>query len=545
MRFAGHDLHLLSDLFLEIENGLPSMPASHRVALADIIEAVAPFHPLGVASLVGALRRDHSLDETLDGLFGPRVMGQGDVLLSLAWPLFHAAMGAGTPEECEAVLRELCDLAEAEAQLAPTLPRGLPNDGKRAAALIKRVIEGGPQFSSDFDEASRKLCAELIKALIETPPTPAQVALLTALVESVLDLERRQIWNDDRSFGWRTIKIVPGTPAWATREDVLQRVKAALAANSTPIESRVQLWHVVSRAGKDKALEVLRWTHDVLTTRSPNIQELIAARELWDWHRRYETDAELKAAADALEALYTHNELAKEFEPLLPDIENFREIDGHSSAKAADLARASSPTELSAFLDRAEAFGGSDQSLLKLGRVAWSLGEHADANEVIQQFIQVSLKPTSIDPRAEFVVAVVVSWVAAVRRAARERSHVLVRDLLDKCGSDERRAHLLERLYGRVPKLNDSGEFSAEERELLCSSRHLFTNTQRDVAFVAALGLTAVKDWPTLQPLLENVVQAVPAGCLSQSIRALVSAIYWAAAKGTGGVAAVAGASAT
>jgi len=533
LRLSGHDLHILSAFVVAIEEALPSMSANQRLALAETVEAVAPFHPLGAASLTGAMRRDQAPDEALDGLFGPKVVGQSDVVLSLAWPLFHGAMGAGAPGECEAILRELCALAEAEAQLAPTLPRGVLNDGKRAAALITRVLEGGPQFVSDYDEAARTLSYELITALERNPPTLGQIALLKALLEPVLALERRQSWSDDRSFSWRTVKIVPGTPAWATREDVLTRVKAALAAESTPIESRMRLWHVFAHAGDGNALEKLRWTHDVLTGRSPIIKELIAAREVWDWYRRYETSPELKAAAEALEALYANDDLAREFEPLLPDIEDWQENDCHASAKAAELALASSPNYISAFLDRAEAFGGSDQSLLRLGRVAWSLGEHAERCEVIRQFIRESLKPPSIDPRAEFVAAAAVSWVAAVRGATPERAHVLVRDLLDECGSDERRVHLLERLYGHVPKLRDVGGFTVEERVLLRNSRHLFTNTSRDAAFVAALALSVGKEWATLQPLLEEVLQSVPAERLPHSIHALVSAIYWAVREDT------------
>jgi hypothetical protein len=48
-----------------------------------------------------------------------------------------------------------------------------------------------------------------------------------------------------------------------------------------------------------------------------------------------------------------------------------------------------------------------------------------------------------------------------------ERVHVLVHELLKQCGSDERRAHLLERLYARIPKLRGVGDFTVEERVLL------------------------------------------------------------------------------
>jgi hypothetical protein len=533
LRFSGHDLQILAAFFAALEPAIPSMSASQRLALASVVEAVAPFHPLGTASLARTMRLERAPDENVDGLFGTKVVGQGDVLLALAWPVFRGAMGAEAPAERVAVLRELCALTEAEAELAPKLRHGLPNDGKRAAALVTRVLEGGPQFWSDYDDTARTLCSELIATLGQNPPTLGQAALLRALVEPVLALERRQSWSDGRSFTWRTFAIAPDTLAWSTRKDVLAQVKAALAADATPIESRVQLWHVFSRVRDGNALEKLQWTYEVLTSRSPSIEELAAAREVWGWYRRHEQDAEIKAAAEKLEALYASNNLASEFQPLLPGIEDWKDLDGSAAAKAAELALASSPNEISAFLDRAVTFLGRDQSLLRLRGVAWSLGTQAESREVVRQFIRESLQPPSIDPRAEFVVAAVVSWVAAVRSAAPDRAHVLVGELLDQCGSEERRAHLLERIYGRVPRLREVGDFTVEERELLRNSRDLFTSTSRDAAFVAALALSVGEDWSTLQPLLEDVLQAVPAERLPHVMYTLVDAIYWAVGKDT------------
>jgi hypothetical protein len=393
---------------------------------------------------------------------------------------------------------------------------------------VTRVLEGGPQFWSDYDDTAQTLCSELIATLARKPPTPGQAALLKALVEPVLSLERRQSWSDDRSFTWRTFAIVPGTLAWATRELVLSRAKAVLAAEDTPTESRVQLWHVFSRLRDGNALEKLKWTYGVLTGRSPSIEELAAARQVWNWHRRYEKNPDLKMVADALEALYARNDLAREFQSLLPDVEDRKERDDRASTKAAELALAASPNEISAFLDRAATFFGSDQSIFRLGSVAWSLGAHAEAREVVRKFIREALGSPSIDPRAEFVGAAAVSWVAAVRSTAPERAHVLVRELLEKCGSDERRAHLLERIYGRVPRLRDANSYTIEERALLRDSRHLFEGTRRDAAFVAALALSVGEDWPMLQPLLEDVLKAVPAERRSHAMYALVDAIYWA-----------------
>ncbi len=527
LRFSGHDLRLLAPFLAALEASVPSMSASQRLALADVVEAVAPFYP-GTVSLVRAMRLTPAPDEQVDGIFGTKLLGQGDVLLSLAWPLLHGAMGAEAPADREAVFRELCALAEAEAELAQNLPRGLPNDGRRAAALVTRVLEGGPHFCSDYEDAAKKLGVELMAALRQKPPTPGHVALLNALVQPVLALERRQSWSDDRAITWRTFAIAPGTSAWLAREAVLEQLKAALVEDATPTESRAALWHVFARTHDAPALEKLTWTRAVLTGRRASLDELAAAREVWDWHRRYEKDLEIKAAADALEALYASNDLAKEFQPLLPSIEDWRQHDGRVSAKAAELALALSPEEISAFIDRAVTFLGGDQSLHRLDGVAWSLGTHAESHEVVRQFIGEALKPPFIDPRAEFVVAAAVSWVTAARSGASERVHVLVRELLDHCGSDGRRAHLLERIYGRIPKVRGVRDFTAEERALLRGARELFGSTGRDVAFVGALALSVGHDWSALQPLLEGVLRAVPAELCPDAMHTLVDAIYWA-----------------
>lgn len=527
LRLSGHEFGLLGGFFGTLEASVSVMSASRQLALANVLEGISHYHPLATASLVGALRRNSAKDETVEGIFGARSTSQADVALALAWPLFGAAMGAQSPNEKEAVLRELSALTEVEAELARGLPHGLPNDGKRASSLLARAIEGGPQFWSEYDETAAQLGVELLDTLTTQAPSQGQVALLKALVQTILKTERDQSWTDDRSFIWRTVAIAPGGSAWLSREAVLARLKAALQVDATPSESRVQLWHVFAGAGNGDALERLNWTHEVLTSRSPRIEELAAAREVWEWHLRYQQDSDIKAAADSLEALYAANDLASEFQPLLPTLENWNAVHP-ASAKAAELALTSNADEIWAFLDRAATFLGGEQHLFKLGRVAWGLGTHAPSSPVVQQFIEESLKQPSIDPRAEFTAAAVVSWVAAIRCGDPDRAHLLVRRLLDTSGSDERGAHLLERVYARVPKLRDVGDFTAEERALLRGSRQLFTGTSRDVAFVGALALLVDQDWPLLRPLLEDVLRAIPLERLPDAINVLVDAIYWA-----------------
>jgi hypothetical protein len=64
-------------------------------------------------------------------------------------------------------------------------------------------------------------------------------------------------------------------------------------------------------------LDDLVWARAILTARRVELEELAAARGLWNWHYRFEKDPALKAAGEQLEELYASNDLAHEFDPLL------------------------------------------------------------------------------------------------------------------------------------------------------------------------------------------------------------------------------------
>lgn len=530
LRQGDHEVGLLDTFFVSLERAVPTMTASQRLTLPDVVEAIAHFHPCATTNLVRALRTKKASDESIDGMFGPRIIRQDDVVLALAWPLFGAAMGAQSDDEKEVVLRELCALAKEEAELASKLPRGLPNDGKRAAALVARVLEGGPQFWSEYDDTAAKLGTEVLDELEEHAPSRGQLALLSALIQPLLATQRRQTWAEDMSFHVRMFTIAPEGTAWQARSAVLTRLKNALKNGGIPSESLVQLWHVFARAREGEALQTLEWTHEVLTSRSASLGELSAAREVWDWYRRFEKRPDVKAAADKLEAVYASNDLAKEFQSLIPNSEDWRERDDRAAAKAAKLAEAVDSREIEAFLERAVSFGG-EELLARLGGIAWFLGAHAASHDKVREFIEESLQHPSVTPREEFIVATAVSWVAAVRKSESANSHALVNDLLAKCANVERRAHLLERIYARLPRPIEIGDFTSEEHALLRDSYGLFTSTGRYVQLVAALALSVDHEWSSLRPLLESVLRGVPADQKHQAAQTVVDAICWVVAR--------------
>ena len=207
---GGHKVEILGPFFGRLKAAVPTMTASQRVNLAEVLESVAIPKPLHAVSLIGELRTSPAQDERLEGTFGDRVITHADVVLSLAWPLAHAAMGARTDDVKEEVLRELCAVVGAELRVAPTLKYGLPNDGKRGTSLLTRVLEGGPQYWGDFDAVARKLALEILDALSSRAPTDDDLALLKALVQPAMAVERRQTWSDEQCFSLPDVLRRPG-----------------------------------------------------------------------------------------------------------------------------------------------------------------------------------------------------------------------------------------------------------------------------------------------------------------------------------------------
>ena len=545
LNLSGTNVHLMAIFFEALQAAVPTMTASQRLALADMLEAIAVFQPIPTAGVIESMRRFGAPDEEMEAIFGPRVVGQNDVLLSLAWPLFHAAMGAQSLEAQETVLRELCAVAETEAEIVPQLKVGLPNDGKRGAALIKRVLEGGPQFWSDFDDTAKKLGGELLDRIAQSAPTPGDQALLEALVQPAMAVERRQTWSDDHVIHIQTIVIGPEHPGWSTRSELLSRTKQALSSEATPRASRVALWRVLAEAHRninqvcrreeprdlhcyDALLSDLVWAKELLQHRSASVEELSAARGLWRWHHRFESDIQLKAVSDQLEALYASNDLAAEFDPLLSR-DDWEQRWPRASAKAAELASASTPEEIAGFIDRAIAFLGTEEKLYELMAVAGELGTHAEANDAIRVFVKQSLGQAQVSARSDFGAVAAASWIVNVRNGDHpERTHLLVADLMATCGSDDQRANLLLRIYGNVPNPRDSGAFTAEEHALLRSQKELFVATGRAVFFVPAIAATLDYEWPTARGLLEDVLRTLPPSDRSRAFRGLVDAISWA-----------------
>ena len=217
LTLSGQAVPLLGSFMQGIRKGISKASASTRMTVAETFVDIAAYRPEDTVMLSRLLRTKSCDTERIDGIFGARDVGYDDVILELAWPVYHAAFGAQSPEAKQLVLKELCELVKAESCVATRQEFGLPNDGKRAKNLIGRTIKGGPQFWADFEGAASAVASSLLDEIADRAPDASHVDTLKALVEPATSAERQQTWSEGHTIHIQTSTVLPGQPAWDTR----------------------------------------------------------------------------------------------------------------------------------------------------------------------------------------------------------------------------------------------------------------------------------------------------------------------------------------
>ncbi|MBK8999589.1 MAG: ATP-binding protein [Myxococcales bacterium] len=546
LRLDGYNLDLVSNVFVALQSAMDNLTASQRIGLAETLLAIAVFRPSETAMLARQLRTSSVQPETIDGIFGSRVISQDDVLLELAWPVCHAALGARTLDEQRAVLNELCQLAEAEAELGQ---RGMRNDGRRARDLIRRTLEGGSQFAGDFNEAAAECADSILSRLAAQEPTPGVSSLLEAVVEHVVSVERHQTVFDEHAVHFGRYVIGPDHPAWATRDQILRRTRQILEAGAAPTASRIALWHVMAVAHRDvnrcrdvgsselqarwaaELLDDLSWADSMLRQREVGVRELTAVREIWDWHRRFETDPERKAAAERLEAQYRSNGLAAEFEPLV-DRDDLEGGDRLAKAKAAELA-ASDASAIAAFFDRAAEFLGSD-GVLRLNSLAWHIGCNALDHAAVRSFVLGALAGDQLSHRSEFGIVSAAAWVVTAREAlAAPEVSAVVGQLVAACSGDAVCIDLLARIYRAPLSRADRAKLGEQEHRVLRQERERFVRNGRAPEFLRCVAATMDFDLPGLKSIVEQTLDETPVAQTERAVGAFLEGVYWGVREAT------------
>ncbi len=525
-------LRLLDQLFADISNRVHSVPAHIRITIPEVMQTIAGARPNDIVAVSQLLRLSDVAEETIDTLFGSRVLGKDDVVFQLPWLVYHAAMGADSPSLRHKILTELNQLVEQEAAI--TMRKSLPNDGKRAGQLVDRLVAGNPEVSVDFFDAVQSTTHDMLANLSVTQGR-VMSSSIRVFLEAVLSTERQRWWAEGYSFHVQTHLVGPGQPEWELRQEVRSHLKDLLAGSDLPFEVRRLCWDLLAESHtgmnriRDKAqahlkavadremLDDLVWVKSVITDRLDNTRELEAARKVWMWHSRFEQDPEIKAASLDLEAMYTQNSVIAEFESLL-SADDWTKKGQRCADTAQQLVQGDASANISSFLARAIRFFTDRQDIVQILPVAGALGRLIPTNPSLVVFVKHELASNTDDFRRVFAEVMAMEWINELRAHG-------VADLLSETATDSHRVRLLTRIFDPT---SQSHLLTPKDLELLRASENLFIRTGQSETFIRLVGGTFCFDWAGLRQCIGRILASVPDEQIDSNVIALIDSIHWA-----------------
>ena len=537
LKLSGKPVDLLRNLINELLADIGDKSPNQHIHIAEIFIEFASLRPKDTLKMSQTLRtsRSNYKDES------------NGVLFALARPLFCAAKGAQGSDEQVEILTELCNIAEEEAKIAQQEKHKLPNDGNRAKDYISHIISGGPQFYSQFEEATSIVGQRLLGKVDKTILSSAEEEVLDSILTPSLSRERVHRLYIQPHMQVTKLAIDPSHPAWKTLVTLKTKIKSLLENDATPRTNRVVLWpffvHALrsmaqygwgqetqddSSQVRDEIIEDFEWVGTIIKRRRDDNDfiEISAAKVLWHRYDIYKEDTDLYNELKSLNNLYKTNPIVKEFEDLSSQ-DMSKKNQNSVKEKAISLAN-KDQAEIETFLKRANIFFNSDQGICQVFNVATQLGLQAESYHEVQKFIRESLKEEAVTPRTQFAAFAANGWVSNLRENHSAITHTCLDELLVGCGSNEQKMYLLMRVYGDFPIYNQFiNKVSDGEYHFIRLQESLFVIEKRYADFIACITWGFDFEWDNLTTILERVLDAVPHDQMSIALEKLITNLLY------------------
>lgn len=448
----------LADAAVQLAESAGDTLAQQRAL--KVAKLIAPLRPRKLARVAELLRARDVPVGTLRTIFGEHRVTRSRVLDEVPWELFRAAHRAATKDERHAVLRELCEFVDVQA--AEDGRRS--NSGRSAAELLPRVLHGGRTYRSSFHEEGAALVADAMNRLArgETPCESWRV-----VVGAMTALQRMDTYtssDEPNTFTWETFGIAPeGAPG---------KIAAQI---------RLRLWDVVTKPGpltpaKKFAWPILDAMHRVLNqgdkipewhaleiddlkrcealTLDPatHLEDLQAARTLWDWHHQYDQDPVARPLADACEANYLKHPITARYAGVFGTdrLESEKPIEDAADAWPVTATAA----DLEEYLAGAFLYARTHADNWREGRVnsfLWQLGQRRGRDQGIRDFVAVHLARGSASELFPAALQLARASLFETRKLGDDAAVRAALEWLDGLVPDEAsRARLLGALYPEV-----------------------------------------------------------------------------------------------
>ncbi len=466
----GVRVELLAPLVAELKRIAQEGNVSNQHGILGYIGSIDFARLRDILDIFHTIRRTEKPPQEHADFFGRKhEITHKTVVSELPWLLFNAARYARTPEERVAVIEEMMELALFEARDTNVHS----NDGKRASSLIPRMISGENGWYSGFKGVALEKAMTLLSKLREPGDIDeASLGLIRVLCEPVLSVEQRRDSFERHNFTSTRRHIRLTSHDGENRRKLRAEIRETLEMDAVPLNSRLLCWKLLAVAHasanraisgrgngeipqdyvaeiKDDLKSGLSWAMRVLNAKAMDIGELRSARELWEWHYRFEEDSEIKSLAVDCESCYQRNPLVATFHVLF-SFELYEEAAKKASELGAQFGATGTRESIALFLRQAQEFApeGADSSNI------FSVGDRAAVEWQTNRELKSFTRDVFASKTEGFEFAFAVSMLNRRLRTLREsnRAEDLKSELQDAVQSPaiaEAKVTLMLRLYSR------------------------------------------------------------------------------------------------
>jgi len=511
-------INLLESLLVDWYERIPKMNARRKLIYLNILDQISFVHVSEVLRLLNAVLNSESASETISTIFGNRSITHDDVILALCGVLDNIAPYAQNIIDQKKIISLLCNLIIKQCHDNSTSRLlGLANDEKRVKAVLSRIIKGGIEFRRNFDEPAYEKANEMLENIrSQGNISEEHQVYIDALVKPLLSLRQGSTFLEGRNIKIQTWFITPDNSKWEIRNSLRRIIKEILTNRKLqPTESEI-FWNLLAYAHEEinQALlelsrypsadssyykifrtviaEDLQWVVNLLESYTLDIQELTAARKIWDWHYQFKKYDEITPIAAQCERLFKQNKLFPNYAPLLrwdDDIslswqEHEQKLNAWAIQTSQDLTNSNHPQIIHDFVQNGVKFLGNPDQISRLFIVAYRLGADANQSQVVKNFIEDAFKLNLKDSEFQFATRIAQSWVGNIRQNNPPATITVLKQILQWVESSEKIVQLITAIYENAWLI----DIPEQEVEVVLEQQEHFLQAGSAVCFVGLLG---------------------------------------------------------
>jgi hypothetical protein len=546
-QLSNNPINLLGRLLSDWYDRVPMMNARRKLAYLSVLDEISFAHVSEVLSLLRAVLNSTSASETVSTIFGERIITHDDVLLALPWIVYNTAPSAQTTSEQMTILSLLCDLVIAERDVATRRMQGLPNDGKRAETVLPRVITGSPEFRSDFEASAFEKANELLRNIRSQGISENQKLILDTLVKPLLRIEQEHTLFDGRVIRFQRWFITPDKIAWRIRHSLRTTIKEILSDRNLQPTQAVVLWNLLAYAHgeinqaflelsresstptdyldalRNVLTQDLQWVVEFLNSHNIDIQELTAAREIWNWHYQFDKDPELKEIAKQCEICFKNSELFPKYAPLL-SWDSYEVLEQWATETSHTLVTSNNSQLIHDFVQNGVKFLGNPDKISGLFIVAEKLGSEAQQSQAVRDFVEEALKQAVEAPEFQFAIRLCRGWVWTTRHNNSPATIAVLEQLLQWVKTSEKIVQLIQAIYESAWLVN----ITEVEVAIVLEQQEHFLQANSAVRFVGLLGRIFFSSSEQIKNTVETTLNELDRKQLSYGVGALLESLSYA-----------------